>query len=146
VLIFGTSKEAVPLSGVSSNKNDKKETKVMFVDMQVVEMNARKIAGESNFKDISVNWTVKIESLTSDRLRITAECLVAFEPPTFFELSATYALTYTHDGLTTQEVEKDIKALAGPCGAKNTLIMAELSQHMQGEPLIIPPYVQIDGR
>ena len=133
----------------SSNKTDKKIKEAKEADVKeidILEISAKKIEGQGTVQDLNVNWNTGIDEFTNDFFRIIAECKVSFDPPMFFDLFAKYAIEYTHDGMTRSEIEKKIDELAGPCCGKNTLIMAELSQNLQGYPVIIAPYIERDRK
>ena len=125
-----------------SKKTVDKKSSVAIKDIHVLEVSAKKVAGQGTVQDLKVNWKTDINEFTGDFFRIIAECQVSFDPLMFFELDAKYAIEYTHDGISRSEVEKRIDDLAAPCCGKNTLIMAELSQNLQGYPVIIAPYIE----
>lgn len=130
----------------TSKKNTSKEKSAVFKELHIIELNAKKVQGEGEAKEFIVDWKTSLESMTSDFFRISVECCISFDPPMFFELVAKYAVDYTHDGMTKTAIEKRIDDYASPCCGKNTLIIAELSQHMQGYPMIIAPFIEREGK
>ena len=130
----------------TNKKKISKNKEAVFAGLHVLEINARKLFALVDSNEVKPEWKTEIESLTTDRFRIIVECRVAFDPPVFFDISTKYAIDYTHNGLTRQEIEKGLDALANPCGGRNTMIIAEISQHLQGNPLVIPPYIERDNK
>jgi hypothetical protein len=136
----------VPALPRPSKKTVNKGKDIDVKDIYVLEVSAKKVEGQGTVQDLKVTWATDINEFSSDFFRIIARCQVSFDPPMFFDLVAKYAIEYTHDGMSRSEVEKKIDELAGPCCGKNTLIMAELSQNLQGYPVIIAPYIERDPK
>ena len=126
------------------SKNKKENVKQLsYVDSKVLEIVAKSIEKAENVsKKVTIEWKIDIDKFTETEVTIIAECNVSFNPPMHFQMSCKYEIDYTHEGMTREEIEENMSLHVRPCLSLNTMIMAELSNHLKGHPLVIPPVVR----
>lgn len=92
--------------------------------------------------DIQAEWDINISSFTDQEIIVDAKCKVCFVPAAFLEMYCEYLVTYNHKGMTEDKFEEDLERYIRPCLAQNTMLMSELSNHIKGSPLIVPPFIE----
>lgn len=127
----------------SATKKKPSQGSVLYVETKIVGIQAKSVAGETaDNTDIQAEWDIHIASFTDQEIVVDAKCKVCFIPAAFLELRCEYLVTYTHKGMTEEKFEENMDRYIRPCLAKNTMLMSELSNHINGSPLIVPPIIE----
>jgi hypothetical protein len=113
-------------------------------------LNVQKIdEKKSNLKEkirleIKPTTNYDIESINDTEVIINVSHELKFEPQLLFIINFNFNIRYKlKEPIDETEIKNNINELIAPCGSYISLIASFLSEKIMGEPLIIPPTINI---
>ena len=96
---------------------------------------------------LSTDWNYQIRKKTAEYAVISATCRTWFIPEGLFEIFTEFTVVYRcKDDIAQNELEKSMEKLLLPAGEQNALLVAQITDKMRGNPMVVSPKVTLQDK